>query len=73
MPILELVVLFGATVYATVPLPEPELPEVMVSQSLSLVALHMQPVLAVTFTLSLPPVEGKSLLFDVIDILQLGV
>ncbi|KJU82467.1 hypothetical protein MBAV_005341 [Candidatus Magnetobacterium bavaricum] len=60
------VAVFCETLYATDPLPLPELPEVIVIQAALLEAVHVQPVLAVTATLSLPPVEGKFLVVGVI-------
>ncbi|KJU85057.1 hypothetical protein MBAV_002749, partial [Candidatus Magnetobacterium bavaricum] len=54
--------MLAVTVYVTVPLPEPELPEVIVIQAALLVAVHAHPVFAVTLMLSMPTVAEKFLL-----------
>lgn len=51
---------FAATAYATVPLPLPVAPEVIVTQALGVVALHAQPPGAVTVIVPLPPVAATA-------------
>ncbi len=50
---------FVATVYPTVPLPEPLAPLVTAIHELLLVAVQAQPVLAVTAVVALPPAAGS--------------
>jgi hypothetical protein len=57
VPVRGLVAVFGAAVKVAVPLPDP-LPKVMVSQLESLLAVHAQPLAAVTLTLPVPPVAA---------------
>jgi hypothetical protein len=52
------VVVLAAALKLTVPLPEPLAPAVTVSQLALLVAVHAQPVPAVTFVLPVPPVAA---------------
>ena len=49
------------------PLPEPLAPEVTVSHEALLVAVHVQPVPAVTFTELVPAAEVKLLLVGVME------
>jgi hypothetical protein len=49
---------FADAVKLTLPLPEPLLPLVMVSQAAPLVAVHVQPVPAVTVDIAFPPAAG---------------
>jgi hypothetical protein len=51
---------FAATVYCTVPFPEPDAPAVMVAKVALLVAVHVQPDAAVTLTDPFPPPEPKA-------------
>ncbi len=62
VPDLELLRLFAATEYFTVPLPLPLLPDVTVIQLLLLAAVQEQPAVAVTLTLPVPPLASKDLL-----------
>jgi hypothetical protein len=55
VPLREFVDVFGATVYATLPLPLPVAPLVIASHDLLLDAVHAQPVAAVTLMVPLPP------------------
>ena len=55
VPLRDVVELFAAALKLTVPLPEPLAPAVTVSQLALLVAVHVQPVPAVTFVLPVPP------------------
>ena len=48
VPVRPVVALFAATLNATVPLPDPLAPLVIVNQLVLLVAVHAQPVSAVT-------------------------
>jgi hypothetical protein len=56
VPVRGLVDVFGSTVKLTVPFPDPFPPDVIVTQLAPLVAVHAQPVPAVTFALAVPPV-----------------
>jgi hypothetical protein len=56
---------FAATVKFTVPFPDPLPPDVIVTQLAALVAVHAQPVPAVTFVLPVPP--AATTLCDVAD------
>ena len=51
---------FAAAAKVTDPLPEPLLPDVIVSQGALLVAVQPHPLPAVTFTLLLPPADGAA-------------
>ena len=55
VPVREVVAVLAATLRLTVPLPEPLAPAVTVIQVALLVAVHAQPVPAVTVTLLGPP------------------
>jgi hypothetical protein len=60
VPLMGDVVVFAAAEKPTVPLPDPELPDVMVSQlALLELAVHAQPAGAVTPTLPVPPAAGS--------------
>ena len=67
-PLRENVVGFAATVYETVPLPEPV--DVVVTQLTELTAVQVHPVVEVTVMVPLPPVTGKFWLVGVIVKLQ---
>ena len=54
-PVRDAVVLLAATVYATVPLPVPPAPDVIVIQASALEAVHAQPAAAVTLKVPGPP------------------
>jgi hypothetical protein len=54
LPVREDVFGLEATEYLTVPLPVPELPAVIVTQSRALMTDHAQPLCVVTLTLSEP-------------------
>ena len=58
--------LFASTLNATVPLPVPDAPAVTVTHVTLLVAVHSQPVSAVTATEPVPPAEGTDWLVGVI-------
>src|SRR4026208_207211 len=58
VPVLGEVDVFAAIEKATVPLPEPLAPDVMVSQEALLVAVQAQPVVVVTLTLLEPAVAA---------------
>ena len=62
VPVLWLALLLDETEQETVPLPLPELPDVIVIQPALLTAVHEQPLWVVTLTLLLPPPEPKDLL-----------
>jgi hypothetical protein len=71
-PATVIVALRAAPVFAfapkpTVPLPLPQLPEVTVNQLLAVVAVHEQPVAAVTATLDVPPEPGKEAVVGVTE------
>jgi hypothetical protein len=57
VPVRLVVAVFAATEYVTVPLPEPEAPDVTFSQLvLLLTAVHAHPDIEITPTVALPPV-----------------
>jgi len=58
VPTRTLVVLFGATVMLTTPVPEPLAPAVTVIQAALLTAVHAQPLEAVTVIGPLTPASG---------------
>ena len=55
VPFRELLVLLAATLICTVPLPDPEPPDVTVIHDALLVAVQLHPLVAVTATLADPP------------------
>jgi hypothetical protein len=57
----------GATEYVTVPFPDPEAPLVIVTQSALDVAVQVHPLVAVTATLPVPPVEDTTVLVGDIE------
>jgi hypothetical protein len=57
VPVRELVALFAATLNATVPLPEPLAPLVIVIHDALLVAVHAQPLPLVMLNDPVPPLE----------------
>jgi hypothetical protein len=59
VPVRPAVPVFAPTVYATVPLPLPVPPPVIVIHASLLVAVHAQPVPAVTSVVSGPPLTGE--------------
>ena len=59
VPFLVLLVLFGATLYWTDPLPIPVAPELMVIHAALLTAVQVQFVPAVTFIVPVPPAAGN--------------
>jgi len=58
VPVREVVPVFAATLYVTVPLPVPLAPAVTVIQDALLVAVHAQPAVAVTVTVADPPLAA---------------
>ncbi len=59
VPVRELVVVFAAAEYVTVPLAEPLAPAVIVIQLALLAAVHVHPLPAVTLALAVPPPAGS--------------
>lgn len=55
VPVRELAAVFAARLIVTVPLPLPLAPATIVIQDVELDAVHAQPLVAVTVTLSVPP------------------
>jgi hypothetical protein len=62
VPVLELVVVFAAMAYTTVPLPEPLMPDFNVIQEALLVAVQAQPLCVATLTDPVAAVDLKVLL-----------
>lgn len=62
VPVLELVLVLEETEYDTVPLPLPLPPDVIVIQDALLDAVQLQPLVVVTLTLPVPPLELTELL-----------
>ncbi|KJU86896.1 hypothetical protein MBAV_000910, partial [Candidatus Magnetobacterium bavaricum] len=67
VPIRRLAPVFAVTEYATVPLPVPEAPEVIVIQLSLLFAVHAQVDAVVTLTLPLSAEDETDLLFGLIE------
>ena len=67
VPVLEGEAVLAATVYWTVPFPDPLLPEVTVIQVMLLVAVQAHPEGAVTLTLPVPPEAAKGALVGLIE------
>jgi hypothetical protein len=55
----EVVAVLAATVYDTVPLPDPLAPPVIVSHVDASLAVHVHPLDVVTVTLALPPLAAS--------------
>lgn len=64
---LDVVAVFAAMEYATVPFPVPLAPEVMVIQGVPFVTDQAQPVWVVTATLPVPPAAAMELLVGEIE------
>ena len=64
VPVLELPLGFAATAYATVPLPLPLLPEVIVIQATLLLAVQAQPDAVVTFSVPVVALAATDWLVD---------
>ena len=60
VPVRLLAEVFSATVYVTLPAPEPVLPKVIVIKAALLAAVHEQPAVVLTATLPLPPLAGNA-------------
>lgn len=67
VPLRDCVSLFGCTVYPTVPLPVPELPELIETKAALLLAVQVQVLPVVTLTLPVPPLALKLWLAGVIE------
>lgn len=63
---------FDPTLNSTVPLPVPAAPDVMVIQVVVVVAVHAQPVLAVTATELGPPAAAMDVLVGLIEYVHAG-
>jgi hypothetical protein len=59
VPVRELLVLLAATLICTVPLPDPEPPDVTVIHDALLVAVRLHPLVAVTAMLTDPPEDVR--------------
>ncbi len=74
MPVRAAVEVFWATLYDTVPGPEPDAPAVTVSHAAPLAAVHAQPVAALTLTLPLAAADPTdALTADSVGGAQVGV
>ena len=72
VPVRGLGEVFSATVYVTLPGPEPVFPKVIVIKAALLAAVHEQPAVVLTATLALPPLAGNAWLVGEIEYVQVA-